>query len=397
MKKSFIDELICRQEGFDRLSRDRLEKRQLELLNTQLRRARALSTFYRSYPERLETLDDLARLPLIGADTLRDRFSGLCLLPGSELVRLRTSGTTGRPKRVAYSRYDCDRTLAFFAAGLTELIGPGDRVIAAFPRTDRYSLGGLIEDAVKEIGAGCVCMTGMETYRELADLVMKENSSVYLGPPILLLSLLRILDGRSPLQRALVSGDTCPPGVAEECEKRLGSRLFPHYGLRESGLGGAMSCSAHEGMHIRENDLFFEVIGPEGQRLPDGEWGELVLTSMGMDAMPLFRYRTGDCGRLLPGPCACGSQVKRLETKGRIGNHEAARRDDAVFRHGPVVDLIVENETLRVLTLKEEERVRAALEAEYPGMKVLVSRLTNEDAPFFRGKRNGAGTDGRER
>ena len=397
MKKSFIDGLICRQEDFDRLSRERLEERQLELLNSQLRRARALSAFYRAYPERLETLDDLARLPLIGSDTLRDRFSGLCLLPGSELVRLRTSGTTGRPKRVAYSRYDCDRTLAFFSAGLTELIGPGDRVFTAFPRTDRYSLGGLIEEAVKEIGAGCVCMTGRETYRELADLVAEGSCTVYLGPPILLLSLLRILDGRSPLQRALVSGDTCPPGVASECEERLGSRLFPHYGLRESGLGGAMSCSAHEGMHIRENDLIFEVIGPDERRLPDGEWGEIVLTSMGMDAMPLFRYRTGDCGRLLPGRCPCGSLVRRLETKGRIGSLDAAERDDAVFRHRPVVDLREENGTLCVLTLKEEDRIRAALEEEYPHRKVLVSRLTGEDVPFFRGKRNGTGTDGRER
>ena len=136
--------------------------------------------------------------------------------------------------------------------------------------------------ALTAIGAEIFCVTGRESYREIADLAVTAGCTVYVGPPVLLLSLLRIMKERSSLRRALISGDLCPPAVRSACEEMLGTRVFAHYGLRESGLGGAMECQAHEGMHIRENDLIFEVIGLEGEALPDGIWGELVLTSYDM-------------------------------------------------------------------------------------------------------------------
>ena len=167
MKKSFQDGLICRQEGFPVLTRKALEDRQLELLNMQLRRAVRTSPFYKGYPERLDSLEQLRELPFTDERTLRSSFAGLCLSSGRELVRLRTSGTTGEPKRLAYSRYDCDRTRDYFAEGLTELICPGDIVLSGFPNTDANSLGGLLSSAVTAIGSEILCVTGRESYREM--------------------------------------------------------------------------------------------------------------------------------------------------------------------------------------------------------------------------------------
>ena len=390
MKKSFQDGLICSQEGFSALTRRELEKRQLELLNMQLKRAVRTSPFYRDYPDRLDSLEQLRELPLTDERTLRGSFAGLCLMPGRDLIRLRTSGTTGEPKRMAYSQYDCDRTCAYFKAGLTELVFPGDRVFSAFPDTDRNSLGGLLTSAVESIGAEILCITGRESYREMADLVADSECSVYVGPPVLLLSLLRLMGDSASFRRALVSGDACPPEVRTACEEALGTRIFAHYGLRESGLGGAMECQAHEGMHIRENDLIFEVIGPEGDTLPDGTWGELVLTSVGMEAMPLFRYRTGDRGRILPGKCACGSSVKRLETSGRIRTFPASQQDETVFRCQAVIDARMEDGEISVLVNGGEREARKELEALLPGIVVHVRTAEREDGPFFRGKRNGS-------
>jgi len=386
MKISFQDGLICAQEGFESLTREKLEQHQLDLINLQLRRARAKGGFYEGCPEKLDTLADLARLPFLDAEGLRQNFAGLCLSPNDQLIRLRTSGTTGQPKRVAYTEYDCSRTREFFTVGLTELIEPGDRVFAAFPNTDRNSLGGLLNDAVTAIGASIVHMTGRESYRQLAAMVTEHNCNVYLGAPVLLLSLLRLLGSASPLKRALVSGDVCSAQVQAECQERLGSQLFPHYGLRESGLGGAMSCSAHEGMHIRENDLLFEVIDPDGGLLPDGQWGELVLTSFGLEGMPLFRYRTGDRGRILPEPCPCGSIVKRLEVSGRLGCEDGP--DQRALQPREVIDACIAGEELRVLVAEKPEKIRQQLQGLFPGKRISVSPLGNEDGPYFKGKRN---------
>ena len=96
----------------------------------------------------------------------------------------------------------------------------------------------------------------------------------------------------------------------------MGSKLYPHYGSRECGLGGAVTCEAFEGMHLRENHMIPEIIDEKGNVLPEGEYGELVLTTIGADAMPLIRYRTGDYTRILP-PCPCGGVTKRLDIVSR--------------------------------------------------------------------------------
>jgi phenylacetate-coenzyme A ligase PaaK-like adenylate-forming protein len=116
--------------------------------------------------------------------------------------------------------------------------------------------------------------------------------------------------------------------------------LYPHYGSREMALGGAVSCQARRGMHLRENHVIAEIIGPDGKRLADGERGELVITTVGMEAMPLIRYRTGDYTRILPEPCPCGSSLIRLDGPGR--DSLAEKLDGAVFSAEGVADFAAE-------------------------------------------------------
>jgi phenylacetate-coenzyme A ligase PaaK-like adenylate-forming protein len=120
----------------------------------------------------------------------------------------------------------------------------------------------------------------------------------------------------------LLCSDTIPESLHRELQRLLGCEIFAHYGTVETGLGGGVDCAAHCGTHLREADLLFEIIEPQTTTpLPEGEWGEIVFTTLTRTGMPLLRYRTGDWGRLLPGPCPCGSVVQRLDrVLGRI-NH----------------------------------------------------------------------------
>ena len=157
---------------------------------------------------------------------------------------------------------------------------------------------------------------------------------------------------------------------------------------RQTGPGAAGEDNQYRINHqIRIAQIL--VIGPEGEALPDGIWGELVLTSIGLEAMPLFRYRTGDRGRILTGRCACGSAVKRLETSGRLNLPETSRLDDAVFRCDAVIDAMAENGEVYVLVTGEARKARKELEALLPGAALHIRALEEEDRPFFRGKRNG--------
>jgi phenylacetate-coenzyme A ligase PaaK-like adenylate-forming protein len=117
-----------------------------------------------------------------------------------------------------------------------------------------------------------------------------------------------------------LSADYVSQAIVREIESAWHCPVFNHYGMTETGLGGVVDCGARSGGHIREADLYVEIIDPAtGHTVPDGERGEIVVTTLTRVGMPLIRYRTGDLSRIIPEPCRCGTVLKRLEwVKGRL-------------------------------------------------------------------------------
>ena len=209
-----------------------------------------------------------------------------------------------------------------------------------------------------------------------------------------ILGLSRMYDRPLPICRALVSGDACPKGVMDALERELGSKLYPYYGSRECGLGGAVTCPAFEGMHLRENHIIPEIVDEGGRVLPEGEYGELVITTIGMEAMPLIRYRTGDFTRILP-PRPCGGVTRRIDTVSRReGEISMERLDSALFSLETLVDYRAAFDgTLhidaRTVDGQGRERLTQAANDCCPGRTVMVrvSSAEPDDRPMYLGKR----------
>jgi phenylacetate-coenzyme A ligase PaaK-like adenylate-forming protein len=386
MTLSRIDALMHAQEGLTDISRGGIEGMQLQKLNALLAREKARGGFYRDLPGHLDSLSELASLPFTTDEDLAHQAPGLLLCSQAEVQRVlsdATSGTTGAAKRVFYTEGDCEHTVELFAAGLGELIFPGSVTMVCFPFSGPHGLGELIAEAIGRLGARPLRLGVGLSYGEYAAVLEKERPDTFVGMPVQLLSLLRVC-GRGSLRRALISGDACPDAVLRGCEEILQSRLFPHYGSREMALGGAICCQAHAGMHLRENHVIAEIVDEAGQPLPPGEKGELVITTIGMEAMPLIRYRTGDYTRVIPGRCPCGSEVLRLDTVSREETAELAALDEGLFSLPFVADYRAERREgklhLQILTCGEGRLPVLDAETE-------VRPARPEDRSLYAGKR----------
>lgn len=393
-----LDSWVKEKEGIKILDRQAIESLQLEKLNRLLEREYARQGFYRNLPRRLNSLKELENLPFTTEQDLKEQGNRMLLVSQSKIERVRsweTSGTTGPAKRIFYTARDNDRTVSFFSAGLSELIHWGEKAVIAMPFTGDRGLGELIQEAVEGLGAVPVPAGNMKSFGEMLELLDKEKPDTFIGPPVLLLSLLRMRP-KSSIKRGLVSGDACPPGIMKAIEERLGTRLYPHYGSREMGLGGAVTCPAFQGMHLRENDIIGEIVDEKGKAVPEGEWGELTVTLVEAGAMPLIRYRTGDISRFLPGICPCGCCLRRLDSVSRIGEgREMEELDDYIFQIPWIVDYRIsrKGEILEIegLTTEKgiEEKAGGLLPGEWKGRKLNCTwkSAEPEDEPCYRGKR----------
>ena len=385
-------------EALPKLTREGLEDLQLRRLNETLARLKARGGFYKDYPEKLVSLEELRKLPFTTAEDLSAHPEKFLLTSQSEVSRVisgATSGTTGKSKRVFYTKTDTEHTVGFFAAGISEMLRSGEKCCIAFPFTGPFGLGDLIAKAVESLGGIPIKAGFGGSWGELIDLIQETKPETYIGFPVTLLSLARMYGENFPVQRALVSGDACPAGVMKELEKLLGNKLYPHYGSRECGLGGAVTCPAFDGMHLRENHIIPEIIDEHGNVLPDGEYGELVLTTIGMEAMPLIRYRTGDFTRILP-PCRCGGITKRIDTVSRQeGTLSIEELDSVLFAIPNLIDYRATFDGVLFLEcvsqdLRIADRIRAAVQAVYPQQKITIklTAATRENCPLYSGKRH---------
>ena len=325
------------------LPRPEMEKLQVERLRTGIDRVSRTVPFYKKKLSEagitagsIRSLEDLNRLPFTIKADLRDNYPfGLVAVPMKEVIRLHaSSGTTGKPTVVAYTRNDIAlwsdlmaRTYA--AAGVTA----DDVVHNAYG----YGLftGGLgFHYGAERLGAAVIPISGGNTKRQLI-LMLDFGSTVLCCTPSYSLLIAEAaeedgIDLRSfPLKVGIFGAEPWSERMREEIESRLGIVALNVYGLSEViGPGVSVECTEKKGMHIFEDQFFPEIIDPEtNQPVPDGEVGELVFTCLTKEALPLIRYRTRDRTRLMREKCACGRTTVRME---RV----VGRTDDMIIVRG---------------------------------------------------------------
>ena len=284
----------------------------------------------------IRTLEDISKLPFMKKTDLRDTYPfGLCAVPQSEIVRLHaSSGTTGKPIVVAYTSQDIEvwnevmyRALA--GAGLNK----NDIIQVSYG----YGLftGGLgAHYGAEKLGATVVPASGGNTQRQVM-LIRDFGVTAMMCTPSYFLHIIEAADKQGidlrelPIKAGIFGAEPWTKGMRERIEQGAGIEAFDIYGLSEIiGPGVAMECNQHEGMHIYEDYFYPEIIDPDtGDVLPDGEVGELVLTTLSKYAMPMIRYRTRDLTRIISEPCKCGRTIRRID---RI----SSRSDDMFIIRG---------------------------------------------------------------
>jgi hypothetical protein len=183
------------------------------------------------------------------------------------------------------------------------------------PGSADHGLASMVGAAVRSLGAEPVYAGIGATLAGIYALLSSSGAQSAVAMPCQLLSVLRAGPASHvplSLKTALLSADTCDAAILELLEGEGIQALYPHYGSRECGLGGAVTCKAFSGMHVRVNELYAEVLDEQGKQVGAGGRGELVFTTLLREAMPLVRYKTGDLATWLPGKCGCGSVVRRI-------------------------------------------------------------------------------------
>lgn len=316
-------------ESAEALSRPELEALQLARLQQSLQRA-SLSSLYRKKhleagitPASVANLEDIRKLPFTTKQDLRDYYPyGLLCVDKDQLVRLHvSSGTTGQSIAVLYTRADLEGWADLLARSMY-MTGarPGD----TFQNLAGYGLftGGLgFQYGAERLGLLSIPSGSGNSKRQI-QLMRDFSTAVMHIIPSYALRLMDVMNelGIDPkrelqLRIAYLGAEPYSEEVRRRVEEFYGIRVYNSYGLSEmNGPGVAFECLHQSGMHIWEDAYFVEIIHPETlEPVPDGVFGELVLSTLKREGMPIFRYRTRDITRILPGECPCGRVHKRLD------------------------------------------------------------------------------------
>ncbi|WP_038035035.1 phenylacetate--CoA ligase PaaK [Thermopetrobacter sp. TC1] len=357
-------------EPIETASRDEIAALQLERMKKTLRHAYENVPFYREkfdaagvHPDDLKDLSDLSKFPFTEKDDLRQNYPfGMFAVPREQVVRVHaSSGTTGRPTVVGYTRNDIETWANLMARSIWAAGGrPGDIAHNAYG----YGLftGGLgFHYGAEKLGCTVVPVSGGMTERQV-QLILDFKPDLIMVTPSYLLAIADEFDRRGidPRETSLRIGmHGAEPWTEEmraEIEERFGIDAIDFYGLSEViGPGVSVECiETKDGLHIWEDHFYPEIIDPDtGEVLPDGELGELVFTTLTKEAFPVIRYRTRDLTRLLPGTARTMRRMEKVR----------GRTDDMMIIRGvnvfpsQIEELILKDERLSphyVLELSRE-------------------------------------------
>ncbi len=304
-----------------------LADKQKQLLKATLAHARQYSVFYKQKLQGIdiENAEEFTNIPFTTAKDLQCAERLLCVSQSevARMVTLESSGTTALPKRLAFSHEDLAATVDFFAMGMSQLIHSGQRLLVLWPGAMRpHGVSALLREALTAKNIEVFSGEAKSTMHSLRQELSVHNPHVLVAAPWQLNILVEILE-KEPQNRALRGVLASAECLGAELEQRLqqcGLLVLDHYGISEAGYGGGVECLKKHGYHLRELDLFIEIIHPITLKpLPHGDAGEVVISTLTRRAMPLIRYRTGDVASILQGPCTCGSPLTRLsKIQGRL-------------------------------------------------------------------------------
>lgn len=313
---------------------------------------------YQGYDiEAVKTWADFEKLPFMTAEDLALFGPKMLCVPQNEIERivtLQTSGTVGEPKRLYFTAADQELAIEFFHVGIGCLIEPKDNFMILLPYKVPGSVGDLLGRGLERFGCGVYQYGLIESYQDAAEFMLANNIVSLVGHPVQVLKLaefmkLRGLDAK--LTSILLATDYVPDAIARRLTEQWQCKVFEHYAMTEMYYGGGVYCEHLAGYHIFEADLYFEIISDQGEVLPDGEYGEIVFSTLTRGGMPLIRYRTGDYGRFKKERCACSSKLKLMDKVRRrvaggisIGGREfyLSDFDEMFFSCDKVVDYKLE-------------------------------------------------------
>jgi phenylacetate-CoA ligase len=326
------------------LPRQTLEQLQLKRLQVTVKRLAERVPFYqkqfaklRVQPGDIKSLADVRRLPFTTGFDLRAIYpDGMLAVDHEEPVRLHTSsGTTGKPKAIFFSRKDVDNAAQLIARSLV-MTGVTNKDV--FQNMMSYGLftGGLVMHYGAE-KVGCLVIPAGPGTSERQLMLMQDfhTTAVHILPSYALY-FAGFLEqkGINPrkdltLRKAFVGAEPHTEETRRRIEQAYGCDVYNSYGLTEmNGPGVAFECAHKAGLHLWEDNFLLEIINPDtGEPLPEGQTGELVLTTLNREAMPILRYRTRDVTSIIPEPCKCGRTHRRL-------NRITGRSDDMLIIRG---------------------------------------------------------------
>ncbi|MDL2217290.1 AMP-binding protein [Christensenellaceae bacterium OttesenSCG-928-M15] len=289
--------------------------------------AKEHSRFYRELYADIEgvrTTDDLLQLPVITGEHVRQYGARMLCVDQERIERIYTTGgSTGKPKRLYFTKQELEQTVKFYEEGIPSFIGPGDTVLILLPCGKPYSVGRLFGDSVERVGAAPV-YGGMPETMDLAyRMLMESRANVAMTAPHYMLGMLKLGLPLPRLKSIVISTDYLDPGDKASLTEAFHAPVFEHYAMTEMCFGGGVECGAHAGFHMREADFFFEIIHPDGTRVAPGEYGLLVFTTLRREGMPLIRYATGDVTRMIKEPCPCKSILPLYDKMQKRENQKA--------------------------------------------------------------------------
>lgn len=331
------------QPEIETMSREDLQALQLERLQALVKRVYEKIPFYKKSfdkaginPADIKSLSDLTKLPFTVKQDMRDAYPfGLFAVPRKDVVRVHcSSGTTGTATVVGYTQNDLDNWGDCFARAL---YGAGCGPDSALQIAYGYGLftGGLGAHYGGE-RAGCTVlpMSTGNTKRQVR--LMKDfDVDCLCCTPSYALNIAEVAEEEGydprefPIHAGILGAEPCSEATRAEIEQKMGIQVFDIYGLSEvMGPGVACECEQQHGLHVCEDQFIIEILDPKTlQPVPDGEWGEVVFTTLCKECSPLVRYRTRDISRILVDECECGRTFRRMD---RI----AGRTDDMMILRG---------------------------------------------------------------